>query len=160
MHGTDRVEAVTLTRLDHDWRPLPGTGVRIPCDALAVGHGLVPQLEPATGLGCATRRTPDGGHALVVDGRQRTTVGGIWAAGRPAASPVPNSPSSKASWRPGRSPAGARSAHCGGAGTGCAGSRWPWRPSTRRAPAGPTGCAPTPRCAAARRSPQAGSRTP
>ncbi|MFF8896836.1 NAD(P)/FAD-dependent oxidoreductase [Streptomyces lydicus] len=81
VHGTDRVEAVTLTRLDHDWRPLPGTGVRIPCDALAVGHGLVPQLEPATGLGCATRRTPDGGHALVVDGRQRTTVGGIWAAG-------------------------------------------------------------------------------
>ncbi|WP_139216463.1 FAD/NAD(P)-binding oxidoreductase, partial [Streptomyces sp. CC77] len=57
-HGTSRVEAVTVTRLDRDWRPVPGTARRIPCDALAVGHGLVPQLELATGLGCATRRTP------------------------------------------------------------------------------------------------------
>ena len=81
VHGTDRVEAVHLTRLDRNWSPLTGTGVRIPCDALAVGHGLVPQLELATGLGCATRRTPDGTCALVLDGRQRTTVDGVWAAG-------------------------------------------------------------------------------
>ncbi|MFI1018560.1 FAD-dependent oxidoreductase [Streptomyces sp. NPDC020965] len=80
-HGTDRVEAVTVTRLDRDWRPLPGTGVRIPCDALAVGHGLLPQLELATALGCATRRTPDGTHALLVDGAQRTSVPGVWSAG-------------------------------------------------------------------------------
>ncbi|MFG2891164.1 NAD(P)/FAD-dependent oxidoreductase [Streptomyces sp. NPDC048248] len=81
VHGTDRVEAVTLTRLDGNWSPLAGTGLRIPCDALAVGHGLVPQLELATGLGCATRRTPDGTCALVLDDRQRTTVDGVWAAG-------------------------------------------------------------------------------
>ncbi|GAA2489891.1 NAD(P)/FAD-dependent oxidoreductase [Streptomyces gobitricini] len=80
-HGTTRVEAVTVTRLDADWRPLPGTGRRIPCDVLAVGHGLVPQLELATGLGCATRRTPDGTPALEVDAEQRTSVPGIWAAG-------------------------------------------------------------------------------
>ncbi|MEU3463262.1 NAD(P)/FAD-dependent oxidoreductase [Streptomyces sp. NPDC006733] len=80
-HGTDRVEAVTVSRLDRDWRPVPGTGRRIACDALAVGHGLVPQLELATGLGCATRRTPDGTHALVLDARQRTSVPGVWAAG-------------------------------------------------------------------------------
>ncbi|MFD5732926.1 NAD(P)/FAD-dependent oxidoreductase [Streptomyces sioyaensis] len=81
VHGTDRVEAVTLTRLDRDWRPVAGTGLRIPCDALAVGHGLVPQLDLATALGCATRRCPDGTAALVLDGRQRTTVDGVWAAG-------------------------------------------------------------------------------
>ncbi|ORT57316.1 FAD-dependent oxidoreductase [Streptomyces sp. CB03238] len=80
-HGTTRVEAVTVARLDADWRPVPGTGRRIPCDALAVGHGLVPQLELATGLGCATRRTPDGTPALDVDAQQRTSVPGIWAAG-------------------------------------------------------------------------------
>ncbi|MCQ4041175.1 FAD-dependent oxidoreductase [Streptantibioticus rubrisoli] len=80
-HGTDRVEAVTVSRLDQDWRPVPGTGRRISCDALAVGHGLVPQIELATGLGCATRRTPDGTHALVLDGRQETSVPGVWAAG-------------------------------------------------------------------------------
>ncbi|MFG2530260.1 NAD(P)/FAD-dependent oxidoreductase [Streptomyces sp. NPDC048516] len=81
VHGTDRVEAVTLTRLDRDWRPVPGTGLRIPCDALAVGHGLVPQLELATALGCTTRRTQDGTWALVLDEQQRTTVDGVWAAG-------------------------------------------------------------------------------
>ncbi len=81
VHGTDRVEAVTVARLDRDWRPLPGTARRIPCDALAVGHGLVPQLELATGLGCETRPGPDGTVALVLDAEQRTSVPGIWSAG-------------------------------------------------------------------------------
>ncbi|MET9463642.1 NAD(P)/FAD-dependent oxidoreductase [Streptomyces sp. NPDC006544] len=80
-HGTDRVEAVTVARLDRDWRPVPGTARRIPCDAVAVGHGLVPQLELATGLGCATRRGPDATIALELDGGQRTSVPGIWSAG-------------------------------------------------------------------------------
>ncbi|MCB5165515.1 FAD-dependent oxidoreductase [Streptomyces bambusae] len=80
-HGTDRVEAATVARLDRDWRPVPGTARRIPCDALAVGHGLVPQLELATGLGCATRTTADGTAALVLDEQQRTSVTGIWSAG-------------------------------------------------------------------------------
>ncbi|MGW6687116.1 FAD/NAD(P)-dependent oxidoreductase [Streptomyces sp. NPDC054961] len=80
-HGTDRVEAVTVARLDRDWRPVPGTARRIPCDAVAVGHGLVPQLELATGLGCATRPGPDATIALELDGGQRTSVPGIWSAG-------------------------------------------------------------------------------
>ncbi|WP_405810584.1 FAD-dependent oxidoreductase [Streptomyces sp. NBC_00210] len=81
VHGTDRVEGVTVSRLDRDWRPLPGTGRRIACDALAVGHGLVPRIELATGLGCAVRRTPDGTFALALDEYQETSVPGVWAAG-------------------------------------------------------------------------------
>ncbi|WEO98935.1 NAD(P)/FAD-dependent oxidoreductase [Streptomyces sp. FXJ1.172] len=81
VHGTDRVEAVTVSRLDARWRPVPGTGRRIACDALAVGHGLVPQIDLATSLGCATRRTPDATSALVLDDLQETSVPGIWAAG-------------------------------------------------------------------------------
>ncbi|MEU9034190.1 NAD(P)/FAD-dependent oxidoreductase [Streptomyces sp. NPDC048352] len=80
-HGRDRIEAVTIARLGADWRPLPGTARRVPCDALAVGHGLVPQLELATGLGCATRHSPDGTAALELDAEQRTSVPGIWSAG-------------------------------------------------------------------------------
>ncbi|MFE9631415.1 NAD(P)/FAD-dependent oxidoreductase [Streptomyces sp. NPDC006463] len=80
-HGTDRVEAVTVVRLGRDWRPLPGTDRRIPCDALAVGHGLVPQLELATGLGCATRLGPDGTVALDLAADGRTSVPGVWSAG-------------------------------------------------------------------------------
>ncbi|MEU3063462.1 NAD(P)/FAD-dependent oxidoreductase [Streptomyces subrutilus] len=83
-HGADRVEAVTVARLDRDWRPLPGTARRITCDALAVGHGLVPQLELATGLGCATRRGADGAVALDLDAGQCTSVPGVWAAGESA----------------------------------------------------------------------------
>ncbi|MEU0003620.1 NAD(P)/FAD-dependent oxidoreductase [Streptomyces sp. NPDC006314] len=81
VHGTDRVEAVTVARLDRDWRPVRGTGRRIECDALAVGHGLVPQIELGTTLGCASRQLPDGTRALIVDGLQETSVQGLWAAG-------------------------------------------------------------------------------
>ncbi|MGW0732605.1 FAD-dependent oxidoreductase [Streptomyces sp. NPDC002851] len=81
VHGTDRVEAVTVSRLDRNWRPVRGSGRQIACDALAVGHGLVPQLELATGLGCATRRTPDGAYALELSAFQETSVPGVWAAG-------------------------------------------------------------------------------
>ncbi|MGA4845512.1 NAD(P)/FAD-dependent oxidoreductase [Streptomyces sp. G5(2025)] len=80
-HGTDRVEAVTVSRLDRDWRPVPGTARRVTCDALAVGHGLVPQIDLATALGCATRRTADGTHALALSPLQETSVPGMWAAG-------------------------------------------------------------------------------
>ncbi|MFD0071428.1 FAD-dependent oxidoreductase [Streptomyces sp. NPDC127166] len=81
VHGTDRVEAVTVGRLDVDWRPVPGTARRIACDALAVGHGLVPQIELATTLGCATRRLPDGTLGLALDDLQETSEPGLWAAG-------------------------------------------------------------------------------
>ncbi|RSS57166.1 NAD(P)/FAD-dependent oxidoreductase [Streptomyces sp. WAC01280] len=81
VHGTDRVEAVTVSRLDGDWTPVPGTGRRIACDALAVGHGLVPQIELATTVGCATRALPDGTLGLVLDDLQETSVAGLWAAG-------------------------------------------------------------------------------
>lgn len=81
VHGTDRVEAVTVSRLDHDWRPVRGTGRRIACDALAVGHGLVPQIELATSLGCATRALPDGTLGLALDDFQESSVPGLWAAG-------------------------------------------------------------------------------
>ncbi|WP_327358961.1 NAD(P)/FAD-dependent oxidoreductase [Streptomyces sp. NBC_01304] len=80
-HGTHRVEAVTVARLDRDWRPIPGTARRIPCDAVAVGHGLVAQTDLGTALGCATRRSPDGTHALDTGPDQETSVPGVWTAG-------------------------------------------------------------------------------
>ncbi|MEU9605972.1 NAD(P)/FAD-dependent oxidoreductase [Streptomyces sp. NPDC048057] len=82
-HGDARVEAVTLARLDAAWRPVPGSERTVPCDAVAVGHGLVPQLDLAGQVGCATRSAPDGTAALVVDAAQRTSVPRVWAAGEP-----------------------------------------------------------------------------
>ncbi|MFG3285521.1 NAD(P)/FAD-dependent oxidoreductase [Streptomyces sp. NPDC048111] len=83
VHGDGRVEAVTVTRLDARWRPVAGTEREIACDALAVGHGLVPAIDLAITLGCATRRTPDGTLALALDARLETSVRGVWAAGEP-----------------------------------------------------------------------------
>ncbi|MEV4614738.1 NAD(P)/FAD-dependent oxidoreductase [Kitasatospora sp. NPDC049258] len=81
VHGNDRVTGVTVARLDRDWRPVPGTGRRIDCDAVAVGHGLIPQIELATELGADTRVIPDGTVALRVDAEQRTSLPGLWAVG-------------------------------------------------------------------------------
>ncbi len=80
-HGSERVEAVTVSRLDARWRPVPGSGRRIACDALAVGHGLVPGIELGTTLGCGTRTTADNTLALHLGSGQETSVRGVWGAG-------------------------------------------------------------------------------
>ena len=51
------------------------------CDRLAVGFGLVPNMELGRLLGCATRRCTQGGLALRVDTQQITNVPYIFAAG-------------------------------------------------------------------------------
>ncbi|HKA69755.1 MAG TPA: NAD(P)/FAD-dependent oxidoreductase [Actinomycetes bacterium] len=80
-HGSEQVETVTVTKLDQHWRPVDGTAQVVECDTLAVGFGFVVQLDLPLQLGCATRRTPDGGIAVRVDRGQRTSVRGVYAAG-------------------------------------------------------------------------------
>jgi NADPH-dependent 2,4-dienoyl-CoA reductase/sulfur reductase-like enzyme len=68
--GSDRVEVVAVT-----------DGVRtreLACDLLAVGWGLVPNVELASLLGCAMRE-----GAVAVDARQQTSVEGVLCAGEP-----------------------------------------------------------------------------
>jgi NADPH-dependent 2,4-dienoyl-CoA reductase/sulfur reductase-like enzyme len=53
---------------------------RIECDQLAVGYGLVPNVELAQMLGCTMKH--EGAHPRVdVDGMQRTSVAHVYAAG-------------------------------------------------------------------------------
>ncbi|WP_250401562.1 FAD/NAD(P)-dependent oxidoreductase [Streptomyces cellostaticus] len=75
-HGADRLEAVTVAALDRGGRLAPGTARRVRCDALAVGHGLLPHTDLAETLGCALSGTD-----VRVDTEQRTDVPGVWAAG-------------------------------------------------------------------------------
>ncbi|MGW7528988.1 FAD-dependent oxidoreductase [Streptomyces sp. NPDC054783] len=75
-HGTDRLEAVTVAALDRDGRIRPGSARRIPCDTLAVGHGMLPHTDLAETLGCTLTGTD-----VRVDDEQRTDVPGVWAAG-------------------------------------------------------------------------------
>ncbi len=80
-HGTDSVEAVTVARLDPEWRMIPGTHERIACDAVAVGWGFTPQIELPLALGCSTRIDTDGSLIVDVDDNQLTSVSGVYAAG-------------------------------------------------------------------------------
>lgn len=75
-HGTERLEAVTVAALGGDGRVRAGTERRIPCDTLAVGHGLLPHTDLAETLGCRLD-----GLDVRVDDEQRTDVPGVWAAG-------------------------------------------------------------------------------
>jgi len=52
-----------------------GKTENLPCDYLACGYGLLPNLELAMALGCAT------GDAVQVNDWQQTTVSGIYCAG-------------------------------------------------------------------------------
>ncbi|MEV5330491.1 FAD-dependent oxidoreductase [Streptomyces werraensis] len=75
-HGEDRITGVTVAALDARGRVRPGTERLLPCDALAVGHGMLPHTDLAQTLGCRLD-----GHAVSVDAEQRTDVPGVWAAG-------------------------------------------------------------------------------
>ncbi|EKX63967.1 NAD(P)/FAD-dependent oxidoreductase [Streptomyces ipomoeae] len=77
-HGTERLEAVTVAALDAEGRVRPGTERRIPCDTLAVGHGMLPHTDLAESLGC---RVDADGMRVWADDEQRTDVPGVWAAG-------------------------------------------------------------------------------
>ncbi|MFE0800161.1 NAD(P)/FAD-dependent oxidoreductase [Streptomyces sp. NPDC058812] len=75
-HGDDRLTGVTVAALDAAGRVRRGTGRYLPCDTLAVGHGMLPHTDLADGLGCRLD-----GPAVAVDAEQRTSVPGVWAAG-------------------------------------------------------------------------------
>ena len=36
-----QVEAAVIARVDHDWRPVPGTERRSQVDAIAIGYGFL-----------------------------------------------------------------------------------------------------------------------
>jgi NADPH-dependent 2,4-dienoyl-CoA reductase/sulfur reductase-like enzyme len=70
--GSDRLQLIELDG--------PHGMQRIECDHLAVGYGLVANVELAQMLGCAT--TLEGAHpCIAVDALQRTSVANVYAAG-------------------------------------------------------------------------------
>ncbi|MBQ7263081.1 MAG: FAD-dependent oxidoreductase, partial [Synergistaceae bacterium] len=45
VHGRDRLEGVTVARVDQDKVPIPGTERFVPCDTLLLAVGLIPENE-------------------------------------------------------------------------------------------------------------------
>lgn len=81
IHGTDRVEAVTISRLAADGSKAAGTGRRVPCGLVALGWGFTAQLELVLAAGAATAVDVDGSLIAVVDGRLMSSAPAVSVAG-------------------------------------------------------------------------------
>ncbi|OAZ42324.1 FAD/NAD(P)-binding oxidoreductase [Microbacterium arborescens] len=79
--GEGRVTGATIARVDAAGRVRPGTERTLDVDLVAFGWGFTPQIELVVGAGAETRIDVDGSLVAVVDGDQRTSVPGLYAAG-------------------------------------------------------------------------------
>lgn len=76
--GTDRLEAVTIAKVDEKMRPIPGTERHVECDALILSVGLIPENELAKKLGISLERTTKG---PIVDQNFMTDHPGVFSCG-------------------------------------------------------------------------------
>ncbi len=80
--GDGRVQRAVIGKVDAQGRPQRDTARTIEVDIVGAGFGLVPSIELGLHLGCASQFVPArGGHCLVVDREQHTSVPGVFAAG-------------------------------------------------------------------------------
>ena len=78
IHGKERVEGVTIARVDENRRPIKESEEFIPCDTLLLSCGLIPENELTKGAGIALDRVTNG---AVVDGERETEIPGVFACG-------------------------------------------------------------------------------
>ena len=77
-HGRQRLEGVTVAKVDGNRRPISGTEEFIPCDTLLLSVGLIPENELS---GSAKVELDPVTGGAVVDQRRQTTCPGIFACG-------------------------------------------------------------------------------
>jgi len=78
IHGKERVEGVTVSKVDEKLAPIPGTEQFVKCDTLLLSCGLIPENELSQEAGAQMDEVTAG---PVVNGRLETTVPGIFACG-------------------------------------------------------------------------------
>lgn len=76
--GRDRVEGVTVAKVDEAMRPIPGTEFDIECDTLLLSIGLIPENELSVSAGVELAPFTNGPR---VDQRRQTNLPGVYAAG-------------------------------------------------------------------------------
>ena len=76
--GDARLTAVEIARVDERMRPIAGTEEIVPCDALILSVGLIPENELAESIGVPLDSKTKG---AVVDERNETLLRGIYACG-------------------------------------------------------------------------------
>ena len=78
VHGRSRLTGVTVSKVDEDLKPIPGTEKEYTCDTLILSVGLIPENELSIGAGVELDRRTKG---AVVDEYYQTGVPGVFAAG-------------------------------------------------------------------------------
>ena len=78
IHGKERVEGVTIAKVDERRVPISETREFIPCDTLLLSCGLIPENELTVGAGIGLDRVTNG---AVVDGERETEIPGVFACG-------------------------------------------------------------------------------
>ena len=78
IRGKDRVEGVTISRVDDNRRPIPGTEEYYPCDTLLLSVGLIPENELSEKAGVKLNPATRG---PVVNESLETSIPGIFACG-------------------------------------------------------------------------------
>ena len=78
IHGKERVTGVTISAVDENLKPVPGTEEFYSCDTLLLSVGLIPENELSTGAGVALSRVTNG---PIVNESLETNVPGIFACG-------------------------------------------------------------------------------
>ncbi|MEG0051126.1 MAG: FAD-dependent oxidoreductase [Terrisporobacter sp.] len=78
IHGKDRVEGVTLAKLDENRAIVPGSEEFIECDTVLLSVGLIPENELSTNIGIELDRRTSG---PIVDSTMTTNKEGIFACG-------------------------------------------------------------------------------
>lgn len=78
IHGDSRLTGVTVSKVDENMRPIPGTEMEYRCDTLILSVGLIPENELSREAGITLDQRTKG---AVVDENYQTDVAGIFAAG-------------------------------------------------------------------------------
>ena len=78
IEGKDRVEAVTIAKVDERYKPIEGTEIRFDCDTLLLSVGLIPENELSKSAGITLDGITAGPR---VNESMETSVEGIFACG-------------------------------------------------------------------------------
>ncbi len=77
-HGKDRLEGVTIAKVDERLQPIPGTEEYVPCDTLMLSVGLIPENELSKNSGLQLDNITNGPK---VDEYRETEHAGVFACG-------------------------------------------------------------------------------
>ncbi|WP_101910240.1 FAD-dependent oxidoreductase [Marasmitruncus massiliensis] len=78
IHGRSRLTGVTVSQVDENRKPIPGTEQYHACDTLILSVGLIPENELTLDMGA---KLDEHTHGAVVDECLQTNVAGVFAAG-------------------------------------------------------------------------------